>query len=69
MFTLLAEQGIFGLKGVEGALEGLYVCLFSFSRVLGGETVSGLTSFETSLALLVAGLSASTGVTGLGGRS
>lgn len=69
LFTLLAEQGVFGLERVDGALEGLYVRLLALSRVLGRETIPGLTSFEASLALLVAGFPTSAGVVvGLGGR-
>lgn len=68
VLTLLAEKSVLCLEGVDDALELLDVGLFAFSRVLGRESVSGLTSFETSLALLVGGFPATTRVIGLGWR-
>lgn len=65
VLTLLAKESVVCLERVDRALKLFDVSLLALSRVLGRETVSGLTSFETSLALLVAGLSAATGVVGL----
>ena len=62
---LLAQKSVVCLKRVDRALELLYVGLLAFSRVLGRETVPGLTSFKTGLTLLVACLSAAAGVGGL----
>ena len=59
LVTLLTEQGVLCLQVVDGSFKLFYVCLLALSRVLSRKTVTGLTSFETSLALLVARLSAS----------
>lgn len=67
LLTLLAKRGVLGLEGVEGALKLVNVGLLALSRVLSRETVSSLTGFEASLALLVARFSATAGVGGLGG--
>jgi hypothetical protein len=68
LVTLLAQEGVLGLERVEGAFKLLHISLLAFARILCGETVSGLAGFETSLALLIAGLSATASVGGFGGR-